>query len=262
MMIDILGAIQPLLIISLLTFFFTLETYIPDRAHSSSRKKHTARNLTLVLFCFAVNGLAASWFGRWIPIIQGRQWGLLNVLHLTGWAGVAVGILLIDLDSYAMHVVFHKVPALWRLHRVHHSDDELDSTSSLRVHPVETFLQATWRTASFAVIGVSIPAFTLYYTLLLPLLFIQHANLKSPRWVEAYLGGIFVMSVWHKVHHSDERPLTDSHFGNIFTFWDRLFGTSLPGVGIDRLKWGLKEFNSESDQTVRSQLLLPLRNVV
>jgi sterol desaturase/sphingolipid hydroxylase (fatty acid hydroxylase superfamily) len=244
----------------LLIVFFTLETFIPDITHFRNRKRHAARNLVLVFLCFMVNGIAAAWFGHWLVVIQDQQWGLLNILHLDGWGMAIVGLFLIDLDSYIMHVVFHKVSLLWRLHRVHHSDNKLDSTSSLRSHPLETVLQAMWRTVTFALLGMPFASFVLFYTVALPLLFIQHSNLRMPVWLENSLGALFVMSTWHRIHHSDEQRFTDSHYGNVFTIWDRIFGTSHSDVEVGRLTWGLKEFKEDEDQRVKRQLLSPFKS--
>jgi sterol desaturase/sphingolipid hydroxylase (fatty acid hydroxylase superfamily) len=260
-MIETLNNIQPILIFFLMAFFFTLETFIPHLTQYRNRKKHTLRNLVLVLVCFVANGIAASWLTYWISVIRAHGLGLLNAVHLEPWAATVAGVLLIDLDSYVGHVLFHKAPWLWRFHRVHHSDIELDSTSSLRFHPLEVLAQAVWRTMSFALIGVLFSSFVVFYTLVLPLLFIQHANIKFPRWMDEYLGAVFVLSAWHKVHHSDEQRNTDSHYGNVFTLWDRVFGTSHRGVAIGQLTWGLKEFKEDRDQTLKSQLMLPFRNV-
>lgn len=259
-MIETLNNIQPVLIISLMAGFFTLESFIPQVTHSRTRRRHTLRNLVIVLTCFTANGFAATWFVYWIAMIREHSWGLLNVVRLEPIAGTVAGVVLIDLDSYVSHVLFHKVTWLWRVHRVHHSDIEMDSTSSLRVHPLETVVQAMWRTVSFILIGVPFPSFVIFYTIVLPLLFIQHANIRFPRWMEKSGGALFVFASWHRVHHSDEPRHTNSHYGNVLTVWDRVFGTSSRDAAIERLSFGLKEFRDDESQTVRSQLLLPFRS--
>ena len=258
-MIKILSGIQPLMIFVLLGFFFTLETFIPYLTQYKNRKRHTYRNLFLVLLSFLANGLAASWFTYWLSVIQLKGWGILNILHLGPGLSVIIGVLLIDLDSYIGHTAFHKIPVLWRIHRVHHSDNELDSTSSLRTHPFEVLILAIWRSVSFSIIGVSFASFVIFFTFALPLVFIQHANIKFPDIMEKWLGLVFVTASWHKIHHSDEQEFTDSHYGNVFTFWDRIFGTFHRNVPIDRLSWGLKELKDDRTQRVNYQLLLPFK---
>ena len=259
-MIETLRNLQPAMIIVLIAAFLTLETLVPYVTHYRNRKKHTIRNLILVSINFVVNGLIGSWMVAWLSTTQKLGWGLLNMVHLAPWVSAIAGVILIDLDSYVGHILFHKVSWLWRIHQVHHSDDELDSTSALRFHPLESVAQAVWRTASFGLLGIPLPSFVLFLTFLLPVLFLQHANVRVPRWLESSLGAAVVLSSWHKIHHSDEQRFTDSHYGNLLTFWDRLFGTAHRGVNVEELRWGLEEFRADEDQTVSSQLMLPFKN--
>jgi sterol desaturase/sphingolipid hydroxylase (fatty acid hydroxylase superfamily) len=248
---------QPLMIVALAALFLILESIVPDLTPHGDRRKHVLRNMGLEFINFLTNGLAGVWLAGWMLAIHQHGWGLLNALPLSPLVATIAGIIVIDFESYVGHVLFHKLPWLWRVHRVHHSDDQLDSTTSLRVHPFETILQTAWRTLTFALFGVSFASFVLFLTLVLPALFVQHANLKFPRWLERTLGAVFVFSSWHKVHHSDEQRYTDSHYGNLLTWWDRLFGTAHRGINIERLRWGLEEFRDEGDQKVLRQLLLP-----
>jgi len=258
-MIKNLSNIQPLMIFVFLGFFFTLESFVPYLTHYKNRRRHTYRNLFLVLLTFLANGLVASWFTYWLSVIHLKGWGILNILNLTPVLSVILGVLLIDFDSYIGHILFHKIPVFWRIHRVHHSDNELDSTSSLRFHPFEVFIQALWRTLTFAFIGVSFESFVIFFTIAIPLLFIQHANIKFPDRPEKWLSHVFVTATWHRIHHSDEQEFTDSHYGNVFTFWDRIFGTFHRNVPIDSLRWGLKELKDDRTQRVNYQLILPFK---
>ncbi|HYV93334.1 MAG TPA: sterol desaturase family protein [Chitinophagales bacterium] len=260
-MIETLNHLQPILIIVSLTFFFSLESFIPDVTEFRNRKKHTLRNLVLSLLCFIANGIGATWLTYWMLFIQQHELGLLNALHINAVTAAVAGVLLVDLDSYILHRLAHRIPVMWRLHRVHHSDNQLDSTSSLRVHPLEVMLQITWRSITYALLGIPVPSFIIFSTLMLPLLFIQHANIRFPKKAESILSFVFVTSSWHRVHHSDEQPYTDSHYGNLFTFWDRIFKTYNSKVPASRLKFGLKGLKEDTAQTIKSQLLLPFRKV-
>src|SRR5215831_15586920 len=177
-MIDTLNNLQPVLIFASLVIFFTLEAVVPNLTEYQSRKKHTIRNLVLSLGSFLANGLAATWLAYWMLLVQKNQWGLLNILHLGAITSIVIGIFLVDLDSYVQHYVSHKIPLLWRLHRIHHSDNLIDSTSSLRVHPLEVLFQVSWRTITFALLGIPFASIVILFTVLLPLLFIQHANIR------------------------------------------------------------------------------------
>ena len=260
-MIDKLNQLQPIVIFISLAIFFTLESIIPNLTEYQSRKKHTLRNLGLSLLGFIANGLAGTWLAFWLLMVQQHQWGLLNLLHFGVAPNIVAGIFLVDLDMYIEHRISHKVPLLWRLHQVHHSDNLIDSTSSLRVHPLEVLFQVTWRTITFGLLGIPFASVVVLFIIFLPLLFIQHANIKFPYWLERSMSSIFVTSSWHKVHHSDEQRYTDSHYGNTFTFWDRIFGTYHRNVAIGKLSWGLKHLKSDNDQTVKNQLMLPFKSL-
>jgi sterol desaturase/sphingolipid hydroxylase (fatty acid hydroxylase superfamily) len=258
-MIKALNDIQPFIIILLLTLFIALETFIPYITQYKSRRKHTVRNLALVFFSFMCYGITGSWFVFWLPFIKQHQIGLLNILNAGPVISIIAGIFLADLDAYILHVVSHRSSFLWRFHRIHHSDNELDSTSSLRIHPFEVFILAAWRTVTFTLLGISLGSFVVFFTVLLPVVFIQHANIRFPNWIEKPLGFIFATSAWHKVHHSDEQNYTDSHYGDLFSFWDRIFGTYHKKVNVEKLNWGLKEFNEDKYQKVLNQLMLPFK---
>lgn len=258
-MTEELSKFQPYLIAILLALFIALETFIPHITGYRSRKKHIFRNLILVFFVFNCFGITGAWFAFWLPFIKQNQFGLLNILNPHPVISIAVGILLADLDAYILHVVSHKLSFLWKFHRIHHSDNEPDSTTSLKTHPVEVVIFAAWRTVTFALLGISLTSFVIFFTLLLPVLFIQHANLKFPRWLEKPLNLFIATSAWHRVHHSDEQIYTDSHYGNLFSFWDRIFGTYHKNINIENLSWGLKEFKEDKHQKVLSQLMMPFK---
>ena len=165
-----------------------------------------------------------------LNLIRQNEWGLLNIFPVSQSITIFIGILLIDLDGYAGHIVVHKIPLFWRFHRVHHSDNELDSTSSLRFHPFEILFQLVWRTVTFTALGISLASFVIYLTFSIPLLFVQHANIRFPKRFERLAGWVLVTSSWHKVHHSDEQQYTDSHYSNVFT------GFSVPIIKMLKLK--------------------------
>ncbi len=260
-MIETLNNLQPVLIVFLLFSFYLAETFIPYLTKHQNRARHARRNITLVLIAVVTSALTAAWLTWWLSVIQKNHWGLLNMLGTGKITAALVGVLLIDLTDYPYHLITHKIPLLWRYHRVHHSDHELDSTSSMRFHPFEVLAQGAWQTCTFVLLGIPFAALVLYFTIYTPLLFIQHSNIKFPAWVEKPLTYIFSMSAFHKIHHTDEQYYTDSNYGDIFTFWDRIFGTYRNPANLENLKWGLKEFKHDEHQTVVSQLLLPFKHV-
>jgi sterol desaturase/sphingolipid hydroxylase (fatty acid hydroxylase superfamily) len=143
---------------------------------------------------------------------------------------------------------------LWSFHRVHHSDISLNTSSSLRFHPFEViYSQGLYFCVAIVLFGVSMTSFIIYGTIALVLVITQHSNIRFPNWFEKYGRYIFSTPGWHKIHHSNERRLTDSHYGDVFTFWDRIFGT-WHDVGPEEINYGLKEFADPKKQRAGYQL--------
>jgi sterol desaturase/sphingolipid hydroxylase (fatty acid hydroxylase superfamily) len=159
---------------------------------------------------------AAAW-------AQGQGLGLLRGLPL--WAGVAASIVLLDLVIYAQHRVFHRVPLLWRLHRVHHADPELDASSGLRFHPIEIWLSMWVKIAAVVALGLPPEGVVAFEILLNASSMFEHAAIRLPPGVDRALGSIIVTPRQHRIHHSERPEETDSHYGFFLSVWDRLFGT-------------------------------------
>lgn len=242
-MIQSLSDVMPIILIVVLVLMYNLERWLPYLAKPADKKSHDRQNFILNIISFTINGglsLAVTGMLIWT---EKNQWGLLNYIQLPDWADVIIGILLVDFGGYIFHNISHRVPFLWRIHRVHHSDFYLNASSSLRFHPLDTvFSQGLVPCFWIPLMGISLTSFILYGTLALPLLIIQHSNFKLPDGIEKYGRLIFATPGWHKIHHSNEQPLTDSHYGDVFTFWDRIFGTWKP-IQPDQIRYGLKEFD-------------------
>lgn len=165
------------------------------------------------------------------------------------WSRLLVGVALFDLTTYWFHRMGHVVPLLWRLHRVHHSDTTMDASSTYRQHPIEPFLVfGTGNMVASAIFGLDLTAFGLYNLMLIPFLILQHINLKTPDWVDRTLGLIFMTPNLHKVHHEQDQFHTDSNYADIFSLWDRLFGT-YTYKPLKTIRLGLKEFDTDEKQT-------------
>jgi len=178
-------------------------------------------------------------------VVGDRGWGVLNVISLPFWAAFALAILALDLGRYGFHRLHHHLPLLWRVHAVHHSDLDYDFTTAFRFHPIEALIGVAWTFALIALLGPSV----------------QHANAKMPPAIDRLLRQVLITPDMHRVHHSARREETDSNFGTVFPFWDRLFGTYLhgPASGHKGMRIGLDEYRDESCLTVRSMLLQPFR---
>jgi sterol desaturase/sphingolipid hydroxylase (fatty acid hydroxylase superfamily) len=168
-------------------------------------------------------------------------------------------MLLYDFLGYLAHNLQHKLPFLWRFHRIHHSDNHLNVSSSLRFHPVDVIVAQLISSSIIVVlIGMPITAFVIYGSIALPLLIMQHSNVRFPRKLEQIVSLVFATPGWHKIHHSSEQKQTDSHYGDVFTFWDRIFGT-WGKKQPNEIEYGLKEFNMDKHHRVSHLLFSPFR---
>jgi sterol desaturase/sphingolipid hydroxylase (fatty acid hydroxylase superfamily) len=247
-MIQKLADFQPVILIVILLLMYNLERWIPYLTGPVNKKKHDRNNLVLSIISFAINGALSLVVLNMLTQTASKQWGLLNQFNLPSWIKIVLGILLIDFGSYIFHNISHKLPLLWRIHRVHHSDPSINASSSLRFHPIDVVLsQCLWPVFWIVLMGISMTSFIIYGTLALPLLVLQHSNFKIPSWIEKYGRYIFSTPGWHKIHHADEQSLTDSHYGDVFTFWDRIFGTWRP-TRPEEIKYGLPDFAYEERQ--------------
>jgi sterol desaturase/sphingolipid hydroxylase (fatty acid hydroxylase superfamily) len=188
-------------------------------------------------------------------------WGLFNVVALPPGVAFVVSVLVLDLAVYGQHVVMHRVPLLWRLHRVHHTDVEFDTTSGVRFHPVEIALSMVYKMAVVLAIGAPAAAVLVFEVLLNAASLFNHGNVRLPASIDRVLRLAVVTPDMHRVHHSLYRDETDSNFGFSLTVWDRLFGTyrSQPRDGHVAMTIGLAEFRGERDRRLDRLLLQPLR---
>ena len=255
-LISTLNDLTPLIIILALAFFMTLETYLPYFEHGAGRKKQRWRNRGIVGIAFILNGLLGVGITSVIMAAEKQHFGLLQWVLPNSPLAVVIGMLFVDLNSYVFHRLYHRLPFLWRIHRVHHADTNMDSTSGLRLHPFEFLLQSLTQVMVLPLLGVSLSSFVLYFTFALPWFLLNHSNIRFPAWFERYAAWILVTPNWHRVHHSSYRPETDSHYGDVFTFWDRLFGTARQ-ADVEHIEFGLETFREPEDQTVGGLLKMP-----
>ncbi|HYV92019.1 MAG TPA: sterol desaturase family protein [Chitinophagales bacterium] len=259
-LIETLNNVQPLIIIGMLLLLWTVESFIPYFHHAVNRKKHTLNNLLATLISFVVNGALGVGLSFWMTYVADHHYGLLNMISLPPIISLVAGMLMIDFYDYWFHTASHKIPFMWRWHRVHHSDTELDSTSSLRFHPFDIIAQAISWIPMFFLLGISSASFVIYFTFYIALIFLQHANIKIPRWIDKYGSYIFSTPGWHKMHHAADKKITDTHYGDVFTFWDRLFGTGGP-IDINNIDFGIEYFRTEKEQSVKNLMLMPFKPV-
>lgn len=190
-----------------------------------------------------------------------RGWGLLNNFEVPGWFSFIVSLLLLDLAIYLQHVMFHAVPALWRLHRMHHADLEFDVTTGLRFHPIEILLSMGIKLVVVAAFGPPAVAVLVFEVLLNGTSLFNHSNIRIPLALDRMLRLIVVTPDMHRVHHSIHPSETNSNFGFNLPWWDRLLGTyrAQPRESHEGMIIGIEQFRTPRDLWLDQMLIQPLR---
>jgi sterol desaturase/sphingolipid hydroxylase (fatty acid hydroxylase superfamily) len=189
-----------------------------------------------------------------------RGWGLLNTLPLPRWIVVIVAVVVLDLAIYFQHVLFHAVPVLWRLHRMHHADLEFDVTTGVRFHPVEIVLSMVIKLGVVLALGAPALAVLIFEVLLNTTSMFNHGNVQLPRSIDRVLRKILVTPEMHRVHHSIEPAETNTNFGFNLPWWDRLLGTyrAQPAAGHAGMTIGIDLFRQVGDLRLDRMLIQPL----
>ena len=235
----------------------------PRRKALYTRRARWPHNLGLLFVDALVLRLVAP--GAVIGVAlaaEQRGWGFLNAVALPWWLAFAIGVVLLDLVIYFQHVMFHAVPTLWRLHRVHHADQDFDVTTGTRFHPIEILLSTVIKCAAVAAIGAPAVAVLVFEVLLNASAMFNHANASLPAWAERWLRWLLVTPDMHRVHHSVLYDESSSNFGFNLPWWDRLFGTyrAQPSLGHDAMTIGVDAFRSPEDLRLDQLLIQPLQN--
>jgi sterol desaturase/sphingolipid hydroxylase (fatty acid hydroxylase superfamily) len=235
----------------------------PRRRQLVQRQKRWPHNLGLLLVDVAVLRLLVPGAAIAVALMaQARGWGFMNVISMPAVLALVLGVLLLDLVIYFQHVMFHAVPALWRIHRVHHADLDFDVTTGTRFHPFEILISTAIKCAAVAAIGVSPTAVLVFEVLLNATAMFNHANASLPRWIESVARWLVVTPDMHRVHHSVLYDESSSNFGFNLPWWDRLFGTyrAQPRLGHDALTIGVDAFRTQDDLRLDQLLVQPFQN--
>jgi sterol desaturase/sphingolipid hydroxylase (fatty acid hydroxylase superfamily) len=238
------------------------EVAAPRRRQEIPRVIRWTNNLGLVVidtialrlsFPILAVGLAA--------LAQDRGWGLFNIIAVPGWAAILISIIVLDLVIYLQHVMFHAVPALWRLHRMHHADLEFDVTTGLRFHPVEILLSMGIKLAVVLALGPPAVAVLIFEVLLNATAMFNHSNVRLPTFADRILRLIVVTPDMHRVHHSTLPEETNSNFGFNLPWWDRLLGTykAQPKAGHEGMSIGIEQFRTIRDLWLDRMLVQPVK---
>ncbi|MEO0402154.1 MAG: sterol desaturase family protein [Pseudomonadota bacterium] len=254
--------IRLIVFLGLFSLFALAETFAPRRARTQKRSQRWLTNwgitvantvllrLMAVLMPLLAVGAAAD--------AQMQGWGLFNMLALPLWLEVVAAILILDFAIWAQHLITHKVPLLWRLHRVHHADVDMDVTTAIRFHPVEIGLSMLLKIGLVYLLGPAAIAVILFEIILNGTAMFNHANIRLPLAVDAVVRRVLVTPDMHRVHHSVHRREHDSNYGFSLSIWDRMFGTYIaqPAEGHDDMAVGL-EWQDERPARFGWSLVLP-----
>jgi len=183
----------------------------------------------------------------------------MQMFALEGVLAILVAVVVLDFSAYVAHLSLHKLPWLWRMHVVHHSDPAIDATTALRQHPFEGVVRFTFTAAAAWSLGVAPEVVALYRLASSLNSVLEHANIRVPRSLDRLFVTFFVTPDMHKVHHSRERHETDSNYANLLSLFDRLFGTFTPSARASAVRYGLDGFDATQYQSVAGAFLLPLR---
>lgn len=202
--------------------------------------------------------LAAVGVALWA---QGHQIGLLRALGLPVAAAGLVAFVVLDFAVWLEHVASHKVPLLWRIHRMHHTDTGFDVTTALRFHPLEIIISMVWKSALVVALGAPPLSVLLFEIVLNGAAMFNHANIRIRPRIDRALRTLIVTPDMHRVHHSVERGETDSNYGFNFSVWDRLFSTyvAAPAAGHEAIELGLRPFRDRRTASLFWLMLLPFR---
>lgn len=245
-----------------ITLFWLIEYAIPLFSFSYNKWKHAGINIFFTVTTIIIN------FAFAFLIVLTSYWcvqhsfGVLNWVRMPLWLTVLVGLMLLDLiGAYLIHFIEHKIKWMWKFHIVHHADTYVDTTTANRHHPGESIFRAVFTLLAVFVTGAPIWIIMLYQSLSALLSQFNHANISLPSWIDKPLSYIIVSPDMHKVHHHFVRPETDSNYGNIFSIWDRLFGT-YQYTPAQNLKFGLDVLQNRNIETIAGQLKIPFDKTI
>jgi sterol desaturase/sphingolipid hydroxylase (fatty acid hydroxylase superfamily) len=267
-MADAVTAVEPILRVGAFAGVFVAvalwEVLAPRRTLRFSRTQRWPHNLGLVALNVLIVRLLVPGAAIEVAVAGDSQgWGLFNAVALPAWSEILLAVVLLDLAIYLQHVLFHAVPMLWRLHRVHHADPDYDVTTGLRFHPVETLLSLGIKGAVIAALGAPVIAVLAFEVTLNAAAMFNHANGRLPVAVDRFMRWLVVTPDMHRVHHSVVPQEMNSNFGFNLPWWDRLFRTyrAQPQAGHTAMGIGVEGLQAPEELKLARLLTQPLRDV-
>lgn len=241
------------------------ELVAPRRHQAADRRLRWPGNLGVVFLDALIIRVAFPITAVGLAVLaEARGWGLFNLTPVPRWIAVIVSVVLLDLTIYLQHVLFHAIPVLWRLHRMHHADIAFDVTTGLRFHPIEILLSMVIKLAAVGGLGAPALSVLAFEVLLNGTSMFNHGNVRIPERLDRILRWIVVTPDMHRVHHSVNAPETNNNFGFNLPWWDRLFGTyrPQPSAGHEKMVIGIEQFRHPREMRLDRMLLQPFREEV
>jgi len=249
---------MPIIVGGLFALLFVVEKIFPLRESRAGLLARLLINASLSALAFLVAALAVRPAAlHTLAWASAQPFGLIHLLALPGWAQFMVGFLLLDLSFYYWHLSNHKVPFLWRFHNVHHIDPALDVSTGFRFHFGEVLFSTLFRVAQVSLIGMSLATFTAYELVFQCETLFHHSNLRLPIRLERLLNKVLVTPRMHGIHHSQVRRETNSNYGVVFPWWDRLHRTLGLNVPQRKIEIGIAGYSSLQSNRLWRALLMP-----
>jgi sterol desaturase/sphingolipid hydroxylase (fatty acid hydroxylase superfamily) len=258
------GAVRLGIFAGIFAVMALLELLIPSRKldHAKGARWFTniaiggIDSLIVRLMALFVIPLAAVSAALWA---ETQNWGLFNWTDWPQWIEIAIAVVVLDLAIYGQHVASHKIPMLWALHQMHHSDVDFDVTTAIRFHPIEIALSMLWKIVVVLALGSAALAVVIFEVILNGCAMFNHSNIQLPKWLDGLLRLAIVTPDFHRVHHSVIHAETDSNYGFNLSIWDRLFGTYIPQPreGHQGMTIGLSTYQSKAPTGLVWSLKLP-----
>lgn len=237
---------RSLILVGGITLFWILEGALPLFRFKYNKWRHAIPNIFFTLTTIIVNFALAFLLLKSADWVRDNDFGIINWLpQMPLWLYVIIGVMLLDFfGAYLAHYTEHRIKPLWMVHLVHHTDHKVDITTGNRHHPLESMIRFIFTLIGVFVVGTPIGIIMIYQSMSVVFTQLTHANIKMPRKLDRIISYVFVSPDMHKIHHHYMLPYTDSNFGNIFSIWDRAFGTYM-NLDREKIVYGVDVFPDE-----------------
>ena len=244
-----------------LTFLLILESGLPLFKMKYRKTKHAMINFFYTGTTIIINLVGAALILWAVEYNSYHSAGILNKLSLPLWASIILGLLILDfIGAWLVHWVEHRVKWMWKFHVIHHSDRHVDATTGLRHHPGEAVFRLLFTSLAVFVSGASFGIVMLYQTISGFFAHLTHTNIRAIDFLDPILSKIFVTPNFHKIHHHYILPHTDHNYGNIFSLWDHLFGTSIKVDDMGMIRYGIDtHMDIKETENIKTMLQIPFK---